>query len=47
MGHLVGLGHVDDPHQLMSPTLGAPVTFQDGDLAGLAQLGRGACAPWI
>jgi matrixin len=47
LGHLVGLGHVDDPHQLMFPTLGAPVTFQDGDLAGLAQLGRGACAPWL
>lgn len=47
LGHLVGLDHVDDRDQLMYPTVGAPVTYQKGDLAGLALLGQGACAPWI
>jgi hypothetical protein len=44
LGHLVGLDHVDDAGQLMHPT--TTVTgFQAGDLAGLALLGQGACAP--
>ncbi|QGG94295.1 SCO2583/SCO2584 N-terminal domain-containing protein [Actinomarinicola tropica] len=44
LGHLVGLGHVDDPGQLMHPVGQYQITtFQDGDLAGLARLGAGAC----
>jgi hypothetical protein len=42
----VGLDHVDDPAQLMYPTTGMP-TFQAGDLTGLAELGRGDCAPGV
>lgn len=46
VGHLVGLGHVDDPGQLMNPQIAPDVTtFQDGDRYGLAQLGQGTCAP--
>ena len=48
LGHLVGLGHVDDPDQVMSPK--ASVTgreYASGDLTGLAELGRGPCAPWL
>ena len=45
-GHLVGLDHVDDPTQLMYPSTSPAVsTFGGGDLAGLAALGSGACAP--
>lgn len=46
LGHVVGLAHVDDPTQLMNPTTGVP-TFQSGDLTGLAELGRGDCAPGV
>ena len=46
LGHLVGLDHVDDPTQLMYPSTTSSVsTFAAGDLAGLAALGSGACAP--
>ncbi len=46
IAHLVGLGHVDDQAQLMFPTITPTVTgFNDGDLEGLAALGRGACFP--
>jgi hypothetical protein len=45
-GHLVGLDHVDDPTQLMYPSTSMTVsTFGAGDLAGLAVLGSGECAP--
>lgn len=45
-GHLVGLDHVDDPTQLMYPTTNPSVSaFGTGDLAGLAALGSGECAP--
>ena len=44
LGHLVGLGHVDDSSQLMNESYVGVVDFQGGDLAGLAALGRGACA---
>jgi len=47
LGHLVGLGHVDDPTQLMNPTAGEVTTFQSGDLTGLAALGNGPCAPGL
>jgi hypothetical protein len=40
LGHLVGLGHVDDPAQLMAPTPGfGEVRFGAGDRAGLAAVG--------
>ena len=44
LGHLVGLDHVSDDSQLMSPTLSVDQTdFANGDLEGLAALGRGQC----
>ncbi len=41
-GHVVGLGHILDPFQLMSPV---PVVsdWGRGDLAGLRRLGSGPC----
>ncbi len=46
LGHVVGLAHVDDAQQLMYPRAQPGVTrLGAGDLAGLAVLGRGACAP--
>ncbi len=48
IAHLVGLGHVEDRSQLMYPTINSNITgFNDGDLEGLAVLGRGACFPQI
>lgn len=47
LGHLVGLAHVADETQLMYPTTADVATFQSGDLAGLAALGRGSCAPGL
>lgn len=46
LAHLVGLDHVDDPTQLMNP-VATVSTFAAGDLAGLAALGQGACAPGV
>lgn len=46
LGHVLGLGHVDDPTQIMNPELTPGVTeLGAGDLTGLAQLGAGACEP--
>ncbi len=46
LGHVVGLGHVNDRTQIMNPTaLPAVDDFQAGDLAGLAVLGSGPCEP--
>ena len=46
LGHLLGLGHVSDPTQLMYPKGQPGVTdFAAGDLTGLAALGAGACEP--
>lgn len=48
LGHLVGLGHVEDRDQVMyreASTTGRD--FGPGDLTGLAELGRGPCAPWL
>lgn len=42
LAHVVGLGHVADPSQLMHE-LGRGPDFQAGDLAGLSQLGAGPC----
>lgn len=42
LGHLVGLGHVDDPAEIMNPSV-VPTkdgNWGPGDLAGLARLGR-------
>ena len=48
LGHLVGLGHVDDPAQLMHPRARPSVTgFAPGDLEGLARLGTLECYPGI
>lgn len=43
LGHLVGLGHVDDPTELMYDDNLGVVTFGPGDREGLAQLGNGRC----
>lgn len=45
LAHLAGLGHVDDPSQLMNPSdgPGGPVGYQAGDLHGLAMVGAGGC----
>lgn len=46
LGHIVGLDHVEDRTQLMYAESNLEVTsFGAGDLAGLAQLGRGVCVP--
>jgi hypothetical protein len=46
LAHLVGLDHVDDRSQLLYPETVPGVTdLADGDLTGLARLGRGACVP--
>jgi hypothetical protein len=43
LAHVVGLDHVDDKTQVMNPEGTGVMEFQSGDLAGLAQLGQGAC----
>lgn len=44
IGHLVGLDHVDDPNQIMFPSLGDQgAGYQSGDLEGLGRLGMGGC----
>ena len=42
IGHVVGLDHVQDPGQVMHPSIGAgtPDGYAAGDLNGLSQLGR-------
>lgn len=47
LAHVVGLDHVDDPEQLMTPTATRRATFGAGDLTGLARLGRGKCVPGV
>jgi hypothetical protein len=47
LGHLVGLAHVNDPQQLMYSRGSTSNGLGPGDLAGLARLGEGACAPWL
>jgi hypothetical protein len=48
LGHLVGLDHVEDPGQLMFDSwIPSIQVFEDGDLAGLAHLGRGPCRPTL
>lgn len=48
LAHVVGLGHVDDPSQLMNPVSRSGLhDFAAGDLRGLRELGSGACVPGI
>jgi hypothetical protein len=42
-GHLVGLGHVQDPRELMSEANSGQLDFGPGDREGLARLGSGEC----
>lgn len=44
LGHLVGLGHVDDPSELMNAQSAGRLDFGPGDRRGLAELGSGRCA---
>jgi hypothetical protein len=46
-GHVLGLDHVDDPAELMDAEYQGQEGFGPGDLAGLARLGRGPCAPGL
>ncbi|GAA3817487.1 matrixin family metalloprotease [Cellulomonas soli] len=46
LAHVVGLGHVDDPAELMYPYAGR-ADLGAGDLTGLALLGAGACVPQL
>lgn len=43
LGHVLGLGHVDAPEELMAPTYIGQSGFGPGDLAGLARLGAIDC----
>ena len=45
LGHLVGLDHITDPHQIMWPRGNSTglTDYQTGDRAGLGILGQGAC----
>ena len=47
LGHVVGLGHVDDPTQLMYAENHGQMDFGAGDRAGLALLGTGKCVPGL
>jgi hypothetical protein len=42
-GHVVGLGHVDDPAELMNASNTTLTQWGPGDKAGLAVLGSGPC----
>ena len=44
LGHLLGLAHVSDPAELMNAHNVGLLDFGQGDLAGLAELGRGPCS---
>ncbi|GAA1347085.1 matrixin family metalloprotease [Arthrobacter roseus] len=45
LGHVLGLGHVNDPTQLMYGGANSTISLGDGDRAGLARIGRGPCVP--
>jgi hypothetical protein len=42
-GHLVGLAHVQDPKELMTPVVSGLTGYGPGDRTGLARLGHGPC----
>ncbi len=42
-GHMVGLGHVQDAHELMGERGSARPSWGPGDRHGLALLGQGPC----
>jgi hypothetical protein len=44
IGHLLGLGHVQDPGAVMYPSDGAQGDYAAGDLRGLAYAGNGPCS---
>ena len=43
LGHVVGLDHVDDSHELMNARNIGKTDFGAGDLEGLRRLGQGGC----
>ncbi len=43
LGHVVGLNHVDDRHELMYEANIGKTDWGPGDLRGLARLGKGGC----
>ena len=43
LGHLIGLGHVGDPEELMAASNTGQTDFGAGDREGLARLGAGEC----
>lgn len=43
LGHVLGLGHVQDPRQIMYPAYHGQAAYGPGDLAGLAAEGSGSC----
>jgi predicted Zn-dependent protease len=47
LGHVLGLGHVNDPTQLMYAENMGVTDFAAGDRAGLALLGAGPCVPQL
>jgi hypothetical protein len=44
VGHLLGLGHVQDPTEVMYPSDGAQGDYGPGDLSGLAYAGAAPCS---
>lgn len=44
LAHVVGLDHVDDPDQLMHPTVTTDDALAPGDLRGLRAAGSGPCS---
>ncbi|MEN0128383.1 MAG: matrixin family metalloprotease [Brevundimonas sp.] len=48
LGHVLGLDHVDDYRQIMNPRASQWIPdYKAGDISGLAELGKGACAPGV
>lgn len=46
IGHLLGLGHVQDPNEVMFPSDGAQGDYAAGDLRGLAYAGSAPCSTY-
>jgi len=44
LGHVLGLDHVDDEHQLMHPTASKARGLGEGDVAGLQRLHDVPCS---